>query len=142
MRSYDSFGLLKLMSCFQAQLLATATPLVSAENDMSGQNFLDLRLTIRPKTVVINTPQYLQWLLRLFVQAGGRLEKAFLTHIHDALQYCPGALAIVNCTGLQARFLGGVKDEKVFPTRGQVALVNAPHIKITMTSMSILLFQG
>ncbi|CAO3688713.1 unnamed protein product [Umbelopsis vinacea] len=87
-------------------------------------------------TVAINTPQYLQWLLGLFVQAGGTLEKASLTHIHDALQYCPGALAIVNCTGLQARFLGGVKDEKVFPTRGQVVLVNAPHIKITMTSMT------
>jgi D-amino-acid oxidase len=87
-------------------------------------------------TVVINTPQYLQWLLKLFVRAGGDLKKATLVHIHDALAFCPNAQAIVNCTGLQARFLGGVKDGKVFPTRGQVAVVNAPHIKVTMTSMS------
>lgn len=91
---------------------------------------------------MINTPQYLKWLLRLYTQAGGVLKKASLSHIHDALQYCADALAIVNCTGLQARFLGGVMDKGVFPTRGQVALVKAPHIKITMTSMSMEILDG
>lgn len=77
----------------------------------------------------------MQWLVRLFTQAGGKMKRATLIHVQDALKYCPDAQSIVNCTGLQARFLGGVKDEKVYPTRGQVVVVNAPHIKKTLTSM-------
>ncbi|KAM3581744.1 hypothetical protein VKS41_005905 [Umbelopsis sp. WA50703] len=87
------------------------------------------------KTVTINTPQYLAWLLKLFTEAGGKLKKDALSHVHDALRYCPDAQAIVNCTGLQARYLGGVMDQKVFPTRGQVVVINAPHIKKTLTQM-------
>ncbi|KAI9279047.1 FAD dependent oxidoreductase [Umbelopsis sp. AD052] len=86
-------------------------------------------------TVAVNTPHYMQWLVRLFTQSGGKLKRATLAHVQDALKYCPDAQSIVNCTGLQARFLGGVKDEKVYPTRGQVVVVNAPHIKKTLTSM-------
>ncbi|KAJ2955166.1 hypothetical protein NQZ79_g8795 [Umbelopsis isabellina] len=72
------------------------------------------------KTVAINTPQYMTWLLKLFTEGGGQLKKEALSHVHDALRHCPDAQAIINCTGLQARYLGGVKDLKVFPTRGQV----------------------
>jgi hypothetical protein len=87
--------------------------------------------------VTINTPQYLAWLLKLFTEAGGKLKKDALSHVHDALRYCPDAQAIVNCTGLQARYLGGVMDQKLFPTRGQVVVINAPHIKKTLTQMSM-----
>ncbi|KAI9274904.1 hypothetical protein EDC94DRAFT_509581 [Helicostylum pulchrum] len=44
--------------------------------------------------------------------------------------------ALINCTGLGARFLGGVQDDKVFPTRGQTVVVYAPHIKKTITHVS------
>lgn len=45
---------------------------------------------------------------------------------------------VINCTGLGARFLGGVSDEAVFPTRGQTIVVKAPHIKRTITHMGML----
>jgi D-amino-acid oxidase len=77
----------------------------------------------------------MKWLAQLFIQAGGNMKRGTLAHVQDALKYCPEAQSIVNCTGLQALFLGGVKDEKVYPTRGQVVVVNAPHIKKTLTSM-------
>lgn len=77
------------------------------------------------------------WLLKLFTKGGGQLKKEALSHVHDALRHCPDAQAIINCTGLQARYLGGVKDLKVFPTRGQVVVINAPHIKKTLSQISM-----
>lgn len=35
---------------------------------------------------------------------------------------------VFNCTGLGAKELGGVNDSKVYPTRGQVLVIKAPHI--------------
>ncbi|KAI8084072.1 uncharacterized protein B0P05DRAFT_578524 [Gilbertella persicaria] len=40
-------------------------------------------------------------------------------------------------TGLGARFLGGVQDKNVFPTRGQTVIVRASHIKETMTHIGV-----
>lgn len=45
-------------------------------------------------------------------------------------------VALINCTGLGARFLGGVQDGALYPTRGQTVIVHAPHIKKTMTHVS------
>jgi hypothetical protein len=51
----------------------------------------------------------------------------------------PKATAVFNCTGLGARSLGGVKDEKVFPTKvysprkvnkSLILILNAEPIKI------------
>lgn len=36
---------------------------------------------------------------------------------------------VFNCTGIGAHELGGVEDKKVYPTRGQVVVVRAPHIR-------------
>ena len=36
---------------------------------------------------------------------------------------------VINATGLGARSLGGVKDEKVYGARGQTLLVRAPEVK-------------
>lgn len=36
---------------------------------------------------------------------------------------------IFNCIGNAARTLRGVEDDKCYPTRGQVILVKAPHVK-------------
>lgn len=38
----------------------------------------------------------------------------------------PDASAIFNCTGLGARDLGGVKDDKMHPTKGQTILIAEP----------------
>ncbi|KAI9321234.1 hypothetical protein BX666DRAFT_2017321 [Dichotomocladium elegans] len=39
-------------------------------------------------------------------------------------------------TGLGARYLGGVNDTKVYPTRGQTLIVYAPQIKETITFLA------
>lgn len=63
-----------------------------------------------------------------------RFVKQELTHLAQAKSYVnPLATGndkhiIFNCTGLGARDLGGVRDHNVYPTRGQVVVVKAPHI--------------
>lgn len=63
-----------------------------------------------------------------------RFVKQELTHLAQAKCYVNPLSSgsdihiIFNCTGLGARDLGGVRDHKVYPTRGQVVVVKAPHI--------------
>lgn len=52
-------------------------------------------------------------------------------HINEAF-LSPSTEVVFNCTGLGAKTLGGVEDGKVYPTRGQVAVVRAPHIQENM----------
>lgn len=41
---------------------------------------------------------------------------------------------VINCTGLSARKLGGVRDKKVYPARGQIVLVrNDPNIMASIS---------
>lgn len=81
----------------------------------------------------INTPVYLKWLLSEFTALGGKVRRQTLRHIHDAAEEDGSTASIVNCSGLQARYLGGVQDQKVFATRGQTVLVRAPHFKKILT---------
>ncbi|KAG2200068.1 hypothetical protein INT47_007713 [Mucor saturninus] len=85
-------------------------------------------------TVLINSPVYLKWLQNQFTQLGGTIVKRSLSHIDDLFDVVKSShAAVINCTGLGARFLGGVQDEAVTPTRGQTVVVDAPHIKATIT---------
>jgi D-amino-acid oxidase len=82
----------------------------------------------------MDVPKYLKWLLNQFINAGGITKKAHLNHLNDA--FGPGVDIIVNCTGINARTFGGVEDNKVFPTRGQLVAVWAPHVKKTVFHQS------
>lgn len=79
----------------------------------------------------------MRWLQSQFTQLGGKIVKQALSHIDEIFDFVqdknPSHVAVINCTGLGARFLGGVLDEAVFPTRGQTVVVHAPHIKATTT---------
>ena len=62
------------------------------------------------------------------MKAGVVFKRAVFQHIADAAT--PGvhhtgkkADLVVNCTGLSASKLGGVKDKRVIPARGQTVLV-------------------
>lgn len=79
--------------------------------------------------ILIDTPHYLPFLERKFLQNGGRLIRATLKDVGEVAVHVPGMKAIVNCTGLGARDLGGVADGAVFPTRGQLVIVKAPWVK-------------
>ncbi|KAG2216213.1 hypothetical protein INT45_002158 [Circinella minor] len=90
----------------------------------------------RYTTVVVNAPHYIQWLLHQFKSGGGTVQRRELSHIRDAFDLDDGlgsVDAVVNCTGLGARYLNGVNDTKMFPTRGQTVIAFAPHVNETVT---------
>ena len=51
------------------------------------------------------------------IKAGVRIIRRSYDHINDLMSDFPNNIAVFNCTGLGARNLGGVKDEKVHPTK-------------------------
>lgn len=71
-----------------------------------------------------NCPLFLENMGKYLKNKGVTIARGKLKHIAEA----PGDV-VFNCTGLGARFLGGVEDLKVYPTRGQVVVVKAPQIK-------------
>ncbi|GAN09249.1 D-amino-acid oxidase [Mucor ambiguus] len=85
-------------------------------------------------TVLINTPVYIAWLAAKFEELGGEIVQRNVGHIDEVFNIAKNPF-VINCTGLGARFLGGVSDEAVFPTRGQTIVIKAPHIKRTITHM-------
>ncbi|KAI8892379.1 hypothetical protein BC833DRAFT_611851 [Globomyces pollinis-pini] len=91
-----------------------------------GMNF-----GIAYETVCINVPVYLTWLLREFKKRNGRLEHRVINHFNHLFN---DADVVINCSGMGARYLPGVEDQKVYPTRGQTVLVYAPNLKYTITT--------
>ncbi|KAF2739035.1 D-amino acid oxidase [Polyplosphaeria fusca] len=88
-------------------------------------------------SVCINTAIYLPWLVGQCVKNGVVFKRAIITHISDAASHHHSgnpASVTINCTGLLARTLGGVMDDKVYPARGQIVLVrNEPGIMATVS---------
>ena len=102
-------------------------------------------------TVTIDVPQYLPYLSARFLALGGRITRGHVQHIDQVLE--AGATqfrhpvdshspknetpapphAVVVCTGLGARTLGGIEDRTVHPVRGQTVLVRAPWIRFGRT---------
>ncbi|KAF5340298.1 hypothetical protein D9611_007863 [Ephemerocybe angulata] len=97
------------------------------------------------QTVCIDSPVYLNYLLSQFLAKGGKIARGSLQHIHQIIEgganlfnatLGPSGLppaAVLNCTGLGARFLGGVEDKSVYPLRGQTVLVRAPWVRFGRT---------
>jgi D-amino-acid oxidase len=77
----------------------------------------------RMDSVTISTTIYLHYLLNKCFQLGATLRRQDVKHVNEAFDHHHSkekADLVINCTGLMARFLGGVEDEKLFPIRGQV----------------------
>lgn len=80
----------------------------------------------------IDTPNYLAYLQKRFVAAGGHIVRQTLASLSDLIAdsdnstRLPPPAAIVNCSGIGALAL--VADHAVYPTRGQTVLVRAPWI--------------
>lgn len=75
--------------------------------------------------------------MKEFKKLGGNIIRHALIHIDEIASFAQQhkKLAVINCTGLGAKFLGGVNDDALFPTRGQTIIVKAPHIKKTLTHL-------
>ncbi|RUP47224.1 hypothetical protein BC936DRAFT_145978 [Jimgerdemannia flammicorona] len=86
------------------------------------------------QTISINSSKYLAYLLRSFTALGGTVDRRLVQHIGDVM--LPGVDIVANCTGLSARTLGGVEDSSVFPARGQIVIIKAPHVDFTFERYS------
>ncbi|KXN81881.1 D-amino-acid oxidase [Leucoagaricus sp. SymC.cos] len=100
-------------------------------------------------TVSIDTPIYLNWLFTRFIGLGGRTVRGHVQHLGQITEggisifgdrYSARARrrlgkvdAVIVCTGLATRALGGVEDSNVFPTRGQTVIVRAPWVRSGIT---------
>ncbi|KAJ1965597.1 D-amino acid oxidase [Dipsacomyces acuminosporus] len=88
-------------------------------------------------SLIVNVLQYLPWLTAQLRRLGGKVKKAHLEHILDALMYADGPCSvIINCTAMGSLSLGGVRDTTVYPIRGQTILVKAPSVNFTTTMPS------
>ncbi|KAI9928342.1 hypothetical protein ASPWEDRAFT_26579 [Aspergillus wentii DTO 134E9] len=89
------------------------------------------------KSVCINPAIYLPWLIGQSRKNGVVFKRGSFKHITDAAYvHHSGKKAdlIVNCTGLSSKKLGGVRDDKLFPARGQVVVVrNDPGAMVTIS---------
>lgn len=91
------------------------------------------------KTLTIDSPVYLNYLLSRFLAAGGSIVRGAVQHIAQVVEGGAGIFngrkvlsspsAVIVCVGLGARTLGGVEDKDVYPIRGQTVLIRAPWIK-------------
>ncbi|KAG5990207.1 hypothetical protein E4U52_004862 [Claviceps spartinae] len=78
------------------------------------------------KSVCINPSMYLHWLVGQCLRNGVVLKRSIVTHIYDAKRQShtgEQASILINATGLGSRKLGGVNDETMTPSRGQLVLV-------------------
>lgn len=98
------------------------------------------------ETLTIDVPMYLQYLQARFLSKGGAICRGTVQHIDQILQGGPYIFhndhqrrktlagkvplhGLIVCTGLGARFLGGVEDQDVYPARGQTVVLRAPWVR-------------
>jgi D-amino-acid oxidase len=98
-------------------------------------------------TVTIDTPRYLNYLLSRFIGSGGAVVRGAVQHIDQVLEggphiFAPAGFhgtspdAVIVCTGIGTRSLGGVEDQGIHPIRGQTVLIRAPWVKFGRVSES------
>ncbi|KAJ7634320.1 hypothetical protein B0H17DRAFT_1107591 [Mycena rosella] len=85
---------------------------------------------------------YLNYLHKRFLAAGGKMVHGSVQHIKQVIEGgstvfegkppTPPA-AIIVCSGLGARSLGGVEDTTVAPVRGQTVILHAPWVDFGAT---------
>lgn len=111
-----------------------------------GGHFFYSSPNIDTKQQTIDPHMYLGYLHQRFVAAGGRVVHGSVQHVKQVVEGgsdifegkspAPTA-AIIVCTGLGARTLGGVEDETVTAVRGQTVVLHAPWIQFGATRRKI-----
>ena len=83
---------------------------------------------IKFTTWCFNCPKFLANFKNYLVDVKGVASiREGLTHVLQA--FLSSTKVVFNCSGIGARSLGGVADTKVYPTRGQVVVIKAPHVQ-------------
>ncbi|KAG9590657.1 putative D-amino acid oxidase, partial [Aureobasidium melanogenum] len=83
------------------------------------------------KTFVVDTQVYLPWLQGEVKRQGIEIRRGMFDSIDELFTAFPSATAYFNCTGLGAYSLKGIEDKSVYPTRGQIMLVESPKTPMT-----------
>ncbi|KAI1073482.1 putative D-amino acid oxidase [Whalleya microplaca] len=86
------------------------------------------------ETFMVNTQAYLAWLNVQCLKNNIEMRRANFEDIRQVFHDLP-ADAYFNCTGLGSRHLKGVEDTDLYPTRGQVMLVETPKSSRPMKKM-------
>ncbi|THX52632.1 putative D-amino acid oxidase [Aureobasidium pullulans] len=84
-------------------------------------------------TFVVDTQVYLPWLQGEARRQGIEIRRGMFESLDELFTAFPDANAYFNCTGLGSYSLKGVEDKSIYPTRGQIMLVESP--KTLMTRM-------
>ncbi|KAF4962170.1 hypothetical protein FSARC_9744 [Fusarium sarcochroum] len=95
----------------------------------SGQLPKGVKFGVSFTTLTVNAPGHLLYLYqRLQQQYGVKFVRRKISNIDEP--FAKSSTGIVfNCVGNAASTLTGVEDPKCYPTRGQVLLARAPHVK-------------
>lgn len=70
----------------------------------------------------------MRFLLCKIIKMGGILERVKLNNLADCIK--KDTDIVVNCSGIHAKTLGGVKDQNIFLTKGQTVIAEFPKDKI------------
>lgn len=84
------------------------------------------KCAIKYKAWIFNSPLFISSLLKSHKARGVSVLRKKLLNISEA--YSESTKVVFNCTGNGSATLAGVLDVKVYPTRGQVVVISAPHI--------------
>ncbi|CUM65957.1 uncharacterized protein PRCAT00003610001 [Priceomyces carsonii] len=87
---------------------------------------LNSKIGVKYKAWVFNSPLVIQNLLSYLKKQEVSVNRRKLLHIKEAFK--GDTNVVFNCTGIGSLKLGGVEDEKSYPTRGQVVVISAPHV--------------
>ena len=69
--------------------------------------------------------------LTMWLKKGIQIHRKTIPSISSVAESYPHAKAIFNCTGLGSFSLGEVQDKTMYPTRGQIMLVETPEVPLT-----------
>lgn len=78
--------------------------------------------------VSINPSVYLSYLLDAFISLGGTTQRVNLSNLNDCIENDTDV--VINCTGVHSRTLGGVLDDEVYPTGGQLVIVQLSRTQL------------
>lgn len=78
-------------------------------------------------------PKFLVFLKDYLTKHGVTFIRRRVDHVDEAF-LSSSTQTVFNCTGIGAYSLGGVKDESMYPIRGQVVVVKAPFIDYNIMS--------
>ncbi|KAL5348625.1 hypothetical protein ACLOAV_006042 [Pseudogymnoascus australis] len=81
-------------------------------------------------TFVVDVTTYLPWLLTEVIKAGVEVCRKMIGDIKEVFEEFPDAEGFVNCTGIGSYSIKGVEDKELYPTMGQVVLVESPKTPI------------